>query len=128
MAERYRQKTMKTTGPKPSSLYIKSLVITQVPYLQQISPSPDLSIKPSTLMIQCDFFIYLYIGDLSHDRYQSFLTRDHMRSHGASSLFISYLHDAPSLISLPIYFYHIVRSSPLHDSPIVTCLLDDLVR
>jgi len=72
MVERYRQKTMETTGPNPSPLYIKKPVITQVPYLQRISPSPYLSIKPSTLMTQCDFFIYLYIGDLSHDRYQSF--------------------------------------------------------
>jgi len=98
------------------------------PIFKRISPSPYLSIKPSTLMTQCDFFIYPYAGDLSHNRYQSFSRRDHMRSHGASPLFISYLHDAPSLISLSIHSYHIVRSSPFHDSPIVTCLLDDLVR
>jgi len=72
MAEEYRLKTMETTGPNPSPLYIKKLVITQVPYLQRISPSPYLSIKPSTQMTQCDFFIYPYIGDLSHDHYQSF--------------------------------------------------------
>jgi len=72
MAEEYQLKTMKTTGPNPSPLYIKNPVITQVPYLQQISLSPYLSIKPSTLMIQCDFFIYPYIGDLSHNHYQSF--------------------------------------------------------
>jgi len=72
MVEEYRLKTMKTTGPKPSSLYIKKPVIIQIPYLQRITPNPYLSIKPSTLMTRCDFFIYLYIGDLSHDRYQSF--------------------------------------------------------
>jgi len=72
MVEEYRLKTMRTTRPKPSPLYIKKPVIIQVPYLQRISPSPYLSIKPSTLMTQCDFFIYLYIGDLSHNRYQSF--------------------------------------------------------
>jgi len=72
MVKEYRLKTMRTTGPKPSPLYIKKPVITQVPYFQRISPSPYLSIKPSTLMTQCDFFIYLYIGDLSHNRYQSF--------------------------------------------------------
>ena len=72
MVEKYRLKTMRTTGPKPSPIYIKKPVITQVPYLQRISPSPYLSIKPSTLLTQYDFFIYLYIGELSHDRYQSF--------------------------------------------------------
>jgi len=72
MVEEYRLKTMKTTGPNPSPLYIKKPVITQVPYLQRIFPNPYLSIKPSTPMTRCDFFIYLYIGDLSHDRYQSF--------------------------------------------------------
>jgi len=72
MAEEYRLKMMKTTGPSPSPLYIKKPVISQVPYLRQISPSPYLSIKPSTLMTQCDFFIYPYMDDLSHDRYQSF--------------------------------------------------------
>jgi len=72
MVEEYRLKTMETTGPNPSPLYIKKPVITQVPYLQRISPNPYLPIKPSTLMTRCDFFIYLYIGDLSHDRYQSF--------------------------------------------------------
>jgi len=72
MMEEYRLKTMETTGPNPSPLYIKNPVIIQVPYLQRISPDPYLSIKPSTLMTRCDFFIYLYIGDLSHDRYQSF--------------------------------------------------------
>jgi len=51
-----------------------------------------------------------------------------MRSHGASSLFISYLHDAPSLISLLIHSYHIVHLSFLHDLPIITCLLNNLVR
>jgi len=56
MVERYRQKMMETTGPKPSPLYIKNPVITQVPYLQRISPSSYLSIKPSTLMTRCDFF------------------------------------------------------------------------
>jgi len=72
MAEEYRPKTMETTGPNPSPLYIKNPVITQVPYLRRISPSLYLFIKPSTLMTQCDFFIYPYMGDLSHDRYQSF--------------------------------------------------------
>jgi len=72
MAERYRLKTMETTGPNSPPLYIKNPVIIQVPYLQRISPNPYLSIKPSTLMTQCDFFIYLYMGDLSHNRYQSF--------------------------------------------------------
>jgi len=72
MTEEYRLKTMETTGPNPSPLYNKNPVIIQVPYLQRISPSPYLSIKPSTLMTRCNFFIYLYIGDLSHDRYQSF--------------------------------------------------------
>jgi len=72
MAEEYRLKTMETTGPNPSPLYIKNPVISQVPYLQRISPSSYLSIKPSTLMTRCDSFIYHYIGDLSHDRYQSF--------------------------------------------------------
>jgi len=72
MMEGYRLKTMETTGPNPSPLYIKNPVISQVPYLQRISPNPYLFIKPSTLMTRCDFFIYLYIGDLSHDRYQSF--------------------------------------------------------
>jgi len=56
MAEEYRLKTMETTGPNRSPLYIKNPVISQVPYLQRISPSPYLSIKPSTLMTQCDFF------------------------------------------------------------------------
>jgi len=37
-----------------------------------ITPNSYLSIKPSTLMTRCDFLIYLYIGDFSHDRYQSF--------------------------------------------------------
>ena len=72
MAEEYRPKMMETTGPNPSPLYIKNPVIIQVPYLQRISPNPYLSIKPSNLMTRCDFFIYPYIGDLSHDRYQSF--------------------------------------------------------
>jgi len=72
MAEKYRLKTMETTGPNPSPLYIKNPVIIQVPYLQRISPNPYPFIKPSTLMTQCDSFIYPYIGDLSHDRYQSF--------------------------------------------------------
>jgi len=72
MMEEYRPKTMETTGPNPSPLYIKNPVISQVPYLQRISPDPYLFIEPSTLMTRCDFFIYLYIGDLSHDRYQSF--------------------------------------------------------
>jgi len=72
MMEEYRLKTMETTGLKPSPLYIKKPVISQVPYLRRISPNPYLSIKPSTLMTRCDFFIYPYIGDLSHDRYQSF--------------------------------------------------------
>jgi len=72
MAEEYQPKTMETTGPNPSPLYIKNPVIIQVPYLQRISPNPYLSIKPSNLMTQCDFFIYLYLGDPSHDRYQSF--------------------------------------------------------
>ena len=40
---------------KPISLYIKNPVITQAPYLQRISPKPYLSIRPSTLMTQCDF-------------------------------------------------------------------------
>jgi len=75
MTEEYRLKTMETTGPNPSPLYIKNPVIIQVPYLQQISPSPYLSIKPSTLVTKCGFFIYLYIGDLSHDRYKSFPRR-----------------------------------------------------
>jgi len=69
MMEEYRLKMMETTGPNPSPLYIKNPVISQVPYLRRISPSPYLSIKPSTLMTQCDSFIYLYIDDLSHDRY-----------------------------------------------------------
>jgi len=157
MAEEYRLKTIETTGPKPSPLYIKKPGISQVPYLHRIFLNPYLSIKPSTLMTQCDFFIYPYIGDLSHDHYQSFsrplpiiLTRDQMCSHGASSSFISYLHDTPSLISPSIHSYltvhsflshrpfilispsihsyHTARSSLLHDPPIVTCLLDDLVR
>ena len=34
MAEEYRLKTMETTGPNPSPLYIKNPVISQVPYLQ----------------------------------------------------------------------------------------------
>jgi len=72
MIEEYRPKTMETTGPNPSPLYIKNPAISQVPYLQRISPDPYLFIEPSTLMTWCDFFIYLYIGDLSHDRYQSF--------------------------------------------------------
>jgi len=128
MVEEYRLKTMETTRPNPSPLYIKKPVITQVPYLQRISPNPYLSIKPSTLKTQCDFF-HLPLYRLSLSRSLSIiLTRGHMRSHGASSLFISYLHDAPSLISLSIHSYHIDRSSPYHDSPIVTCLLDDLVR
>jgi len=55
MVEEYRLKTMETTGPKPSPLYIKKPVITQVPYLQRIFPNSYLSIKPSTLMTQCDF-------------------------------------------------------------------------
>jgi len=56
MMEEYRLKTMKTTGPNPSPLYIKNPVISQVPYLQRISPSPYLSIKPSTLMTRRDLF------------------------------------------------------------------------
>jgi len=72
MTEEYRLKTMETTGPNPSPLYIKNPVIIQVPYLQRISPNPYLSIKPSTLVTKSGSFIYLYIGDLSHDRYQSF--------------------------------------------------------
>ena len=56
MAGEYRLKTMETTGPNPSPLYIKNPVISQVPYLQRISPNSYLSIKPSTLMTQCDFF------------------------------------------------------------------------
>jgi len=72
MAEEYQLKTMKTTGPNPSPLYIKKPVISQVSYLRRIFPNPYLSIKPSTLMTQCDFFIYLYMDDLSHDHYQSF--------------------------------------------------------
>jgi len=72
MVEEYRLKTMKTIGPNPSPLYIKNPVISQVPYPQRISPNPYLFIKSSTLMTQCDLFIYLYIGDLSHDRCQSF--------------------------------------------------------
>ena len=56
MTEEYRPKTMKTTGPNPSPLYIKNPVISQVPYRQRISPNPYLTIKPSTLMTQCDFF------------------------------------------------------------------------
>jgi len=72
MAEEYRLKTMETTGPKPPPLYIKKPVISQIPYLRRIFPNPYLFIKPSTLMTQCDFFIYPYIGDLSHDCYQSF--------------------------------------------------------
>ena len=128
MAERYRLKTMETTGPKPSPLYIKNPVTTQVSYLRRISLSPYLSIKPSTLMIPCDFFhLSLYRRSLSRSL-PIIPTRDHMRSHGASFLFISYLHNAPSLISLPIHSYHITRSSLLHGAPIVTCLLDDLVR
>ena len=108
--------------------YIKNPVIIQVPYLQRISPSPYLSIKPSTLMIPCDFFhLSLYRWSLSQSL-PIIPTRDHMRSYGASFLFISYLHDAPSLITPSIHSYHIVRSSLLHDSPIVTCLLDNLVR
>ena len=79
-------------------------------------------------MTQCDFYIYLYIGDLSHDRYQSF-PREVMCVLTVHLLYsFPYLHDAPSLISLPIHSYHVVRSSLLHDLPIVTCLLDDLVR
>jgi len=128
MAEEYRLKTMKTTGPKPSPLYIKNPVITQVPYLQRISPSPYLSIKPSTLKTRCDFFhLSLYRRSLSRSL-SIILTRGHMRSHGASSLFISYLHDAPLLISSLTHSYHIVHSSLHHNPPIVTCLLDDLVR
>jgi len=72
MMEEYRLKTMETTGPNPSPLYIKNPAISQVPYLQRSYPNPYLSIKPSTLMTRCDFFIYLYIGDLSHNHYQSF--------------------------------------------------------
>jgi len=72
MAEKYRLKMMKTTGPSPSPLYIKKPVINQIPYLRRISPSPYLSIKLSTLMTRCDFLIYPYMGDLSHDCYQSF--------------------------------------------------------
>ena len=72
MAEEYRPKTMKTTGPKPSPLYIKKPVISQLPYLRRIFPNPYLSIKPSTLMTRCNFFIYPYMGDLSHNRYKSF--------------------------------------------------------
>jgi len=71
MTKEYRLKTMETTGPKSSPLYIKKPVISQVPYPCRISPNPYLSIKPSTLMTRCDFFIYPYIRDLSHDRYQS---------------------------------------------------------
>jgi len=128
MAEEYRPKTMETTGPKPSPLYIKKPVTIQVSYLYQISPSPYLSIKPSTLMTQCDLFhLFLYRRSLSRSL-PIILTRDHMRSHGASFLFIPYLHDAPSLISSPIHSYHIVCSSLLRDPSIVTCLLDDLVR
>jgi len=66
MAEEYRLKTMKTTGPKPSPLYNKKPVIIQVPYLQRISPNPYLSIKPSTLKTPCDFFhLSLYRWSLS---------------------------------------------------------------
>jgi len=53
MAKEYRLKTMETTGPNPSPLYIKNPVTIQVPYLQRISPSPYLSIKPSTLVTKC---------------------------------------------------------------------------
>jgi len=44
----YQLKTMETTGPNPSPLYIKKPVIIQVPYLRRIFPNPYLSIKPST--------------------------------------------------------------------------------
>jgi len=56
MVEEYRLKTMETTGPNPSPLYIKKPVISQVPYLHRIFPDSYLSIKPSTLMTRCDFF------------------------------------------------------------------------
>jgi len=72
MVEEYRLKMMETTGPNPSPLYIKNPVISQVPYLRRISPSPYLFIKPLTLMTQRDFFIYLYTGDLSHERSRVF--------------------------------------------------------
>ena len=98
MAEEYRLKTTETTGPNPSPLYIKNPVISQVPYPQRISPNPYLFIKSSTLMTQCDLFIYLYIGDLSHDRCQSF-SREVTCVLTVHLLYsFSYLHDAPSLI------------------------------
>jgi len=128
MVEEYRLKTMDTTGPNPSPLYIKNPVINQVPYLQQISPNSYLSIKPSTLMTQCGIFhLSLYRRSLSQPL-PIILTRGHIHSHDASSLFISYLHGALSLISPFIHSYRTARSSFLHDAPIVTCLLDDLVR
>jgi len=62
IAEEYRLKTMETTGPNPSPLYIKKPVISQVPYLRWIFPNPYLFIKPSTLMTQCDFFYLSLYG------------------------------------------------------------------
>ena len=122
MMEEYRLKTMKTTGPNPSPLYISRIRLSiKFPIFKRISPNPY-------LLTRCDsLHLSLYRRPLSRSL-PIIPTRGHMRSHDASSLFISYLRDAPSLISLPVHSYHVARSSLLHDVPIVTCLLHDLVR
>ena len=72
MVERYRQKTMKTTGPNPSPLYQESGY--QSSPLSPSDLSEPLSVKsnPQPWWLGVTSFIYLYIGDLSHDHYQSF--------------------------------------------------------